>query len=727
MLYKFKTLLFLSIIFYCPSSFATTTPDFEKEIFELNRTYDIKGVICSFKDLHADAEKRKSNLNSLFKTVQEKGLKSPYVRHLFEKDARYLNNIRRIKLNNMTQNSSINPFAVSHEVPESILMLYRLKCDYALDFDLLDYFSQCLERFSKTPPTPQQMNMFYDETVYVVRTSLESLWSTVFDHLSIDFPEHFVETQGAVKQIVNPLQARAKLTPENDVYYNFILNFSNASFISDKDTIEITDMALYLLNNSHIQDSMIIYELNNILFYLNLERTILASSPDLKYDKTRYKVNKGPYSHNDIFFLPHLIRTFRAGFLGNLSLSLTIDQAALQRTLKTADNHLDVFLYTHDTKSLQLFLSKMFPKDTHGSTSSRTLSAPSSKSASKKHKGKNGKASKKTKQNKKKSRTRSGFPSHLETPSLPREALDVVGDTARVTVDMTQNMDQTPSFGETTEESSPTTATHLSLMMHNMKVENPAESLLAPFSVDGLAPYNPKIDFGDYAYKRHATRRARNIYLFEGKEYTFQDLATFDKVLFSMINKACNITETAERKDEKLPNLATYRIHFHVRDNDASSYNLREFSSPKIYHSGISFFQPHTLDVKNTHCVINAYNDILNPSEKMHFRSLYPRKEQLWYTRNVLNEKLKESVVKGPWKINATDSESIALLDLQHQLPHYLYQLTEGGTRAIEIGGVALGINTYRDVCFRCRALIQGWQWGLKDVIEHWAKEMQMS
>ncbi|MBA4119036.1 MAG: hypothetical protein C0514_09130, partial [Candidatus Puniceispirillum sp.] len=35
----------------------------------------------------------------------------------------------------------------------------------------------------------------------------------------------------------------------------------------------------------------------------------------------------------------------------------------------------------------------------------------------------------------------------------------------------------------------------------------------------------------------------------------------------------------------------------------------------------------------------------------------------------------------------------------------------------LHIQGVVLGVSTYRDPCWRCRNLLQGWQWGLENAL----------
>ncbi|MGN6671618.1 MAG: hypothetical protein ACTHJ4_08795 [Candidatus Nucleicultricaceae bacterium] len=743
---KFKSLLLISAFFCHSSSFATSTPNFEKELFEVNRHYDIKGSAPSFKSLHKDAEARKSNLTHFFNMIRAKGLKNGHVRTLFKKDVESSNNLRSTKLVQMAKAVGKNPLSLTLEIPEPLVILRRLKCDYALDFDLINYFSICLERFSKTPPTSEQINMLYDQAVHVVRTSLESLWSVVFDHMLVALPQHFIAV-GEQRRALNPDQIAFKLkTEEERLYYSFILKFSGSS-ISDKDTIEITEMALDLLEAPAVQNPSVIYELNNILFYLNIERALLTHAPDLQYDKTRYNLDSHISQSSQIFFLSHLVSTFRTGFIASLGSEHAFSQSTLATYTRKANDYLTPSLNFHDTKGLEIYLNRMFqdapqesasPKKSNTAAPSKTQSTSHGKKSQKKN-AENANAPKKA--------SIAAAPSATPAASASSDASKTINTTKDATkptkalAQQDQNIDDQVSSGSSSGHSSGTSSPikldYLSALMANLQFDEAStpvfaeeldahsfefsashKSAMPNFIHSDYAPYVPTVSFDTYAYKRCITGRPYNTYQFEGELYSFSGFDVFAPALLEDIHSSTH--------QIGLPNLATYSIHFHVKIGDADVYTTQAFNAPHIYLSGTRYFADADLELKNKNRLMNAYHDILTPAQQRQCYTLNPE-ERKNFIRDLLHKKLEESVVKGPWKSNASDSEALLFLDLQHQLPQYLYQMTHGGTKAIEIGGIALGLNSYRDVCWRCRNLVQGWQWGLEDSIMHWAKEMKIT
>lgn len=706
---KLKSLLLISAFFCNSSSFATSTPNFEKELFEVNRHYDIKGSAPSFKTLHKDAEIRKGNLTQFFNMIREKGLKNAHVRKLFKKDVEHSNAVRSTKFLQMAKATRTNPLSLTLEIPEPLAILYRLKCDYALDFDLIDYFSTCLGRFSKTSPTSEQINMLYDQAVHVVRTSLESLWGVVFDHMIVALPEHFSMPNG-IRQAIRPELIASKLkTAEDLLYYGFILKSSSSS-IPDKDTIEITEMALDLLENPAVQNPYVIYELNNILFYLNIERALLAHDPDLQYDKSRYNLDGHISQFSQTFYLSQLVNTFRTGFIADMPNKHTISHTSLAIYTKKAGDYLAPCLNFHDTKGLQFYLNKMFQdapqKSATPKKSIASASSDSTQIVSTAHVLKNKDSE--------------------ETPNTSAHLDYDIDDTSSLS-----------SSGPGSSTSSPIKITYLSALMANLELkESPTPTFAKERDADSFelstshhgtvphfihtdyAPYVPTVSFDTYAYKRCITARPHNLYQFEGELYSFPAFKTFDPALLENIHHSTHQTG--------LPNLATYSLHFHVKIGDADTYTTQAFNASHIYLSGARYFADTDLEFKANSHLMNAYHDILTPAQQRQYHTINPT-ERKGFIRDLLHKKLEASVAKGPWKSNAADSESLLFLDLQQHLPQYLYQMTHGGTKAIEIGGVALGLNSYRDVCWRCRNLVQGWQWGLEDSIMYWAKEMKIA
>lgn len=69
-------------------------------------------------------------------------------------------------------------------------------------------------------------------------------------------------------------------------------------------------------------------------------------------------------------------------------------------------------------------------------------------------------------------------------------------------------------------------------------------------------------------------------------------------------------------------------------------------------------------------------------------------------------------------------TEPMLLRDLVYQLPWHLARLTKDWTRSLEIEGVAVGIQSHRNICVGCANVIRQVQWILPQQIRHWLKAL---
>jgi len=169
----------------------------------------------------------------------------------------------------------------------------------------------------------------------------------------------------------------------------------------------------------------------------------------------------------------------------------------------------------------------------------------------------------------------------------------------------------------------------------------------------------------------------------------------------------------------KLPNLASGHLRFHYTVGGADkSY---DFVPQNLYLSGGNRFANDNTYRKNAH-IHNAYHNVLSHTDRKAFLSegRDARWERITHTAT---HALDTHVAKGPWTINCADSEGILLLDVTKHLPRYLGQLAALEGAPLHIRATVLGVSTYRDPCWRCRNLLQGWQWGLENALTVAAQE----
>ena len=88
-------------------------------------------------------------------------------------------------------------------------------------------------------------------------------------------------------------------------------------------------------------------------------------------------------------------------------------------------------------------------------------------------------------------------------------------------------------------------------------------------------------------------------------------------------------------------------------------------------------------------------------------------------------DKIYNFVFPGRWLFNSLDSEPAILLDLlTNKFSQYLSAISNKGKK-VQIEGVVLGFSSLYDCCFRCRNLIQGFQWQLEDKLKALIAKMQ--
>lgn len=224
-----------------------------------------------------------------------------------------------------------------------------------------------------------------------------------------------------------------------------------------------------------------------------------------------------------------------------------------------------------------------------------------------------------------------------------------------------------------------------------------------------------KLHYYNYTLIRNLCFHKDLAYLFDGKIYDtkdhFANIAVIQndaKQYISYLNNRRGHTNI------RVPNLAKFFIRFHL--NIDGNVKMVTFVDSEAYMSGAQLFHgKKELDFKQMHKIKIAYNDFLNQSQKHAY----------WQTTAVRNlfinhsmqDQIYNKIVAGRWVYNALHSEVGICLDLiNNKLLNYL-KCFSNSEKSCEIQAVVLGISSLYDCCFRCRNMLQGFQWRLKSVV----------
>lgn len=207
-------------------------------------------------------------------------------------------------------------------------------------------------------------------------------------------------------------------------------------------------------------------------------------------------------------------------------------------------------------------------------------------------------------------------------------------------------------------------------------------------------------------------------YMFNGQVFQptlFESSHTFIRP--GMLQHLKEMISSTPEKIDKLPNIAEGFITIHYEEDGISKHIIIDLK--ERFLSGKRFFAPKDLEFKKLKRIINTNQDMLDESQNKAIRKLASHKRGDFLART-MKEKLCQQILEGAWS-NCLDSEAILLLRLIQKLPSFLDQMHEvsGKDSVINITGLVLGISSYRDCCFKCQQLIQGFQWAAKDILQN--------
>jgi len=670
-------------------SSANNSPSFEyqDQVFKRYAASNLDESLPSLAQLYQDAKVRKTHLDGLFSFLETHKLTQPTM-DLFKDVVTF-------------RHTSEECDRLKNGPPDDVIVLALLKDDYAIERDLMTYFVNALEAMVVTPPTQAQMEELYTQTIFTTRLNLQGLGDSVFEILRQKYPECFfyhsnngVRSKAVDMTIFDIMQGA--LNEEEQALFRFTKDLSPAQgTLHATDTVKIAQHARTLFGATEITNPAIIFDLNSLSFYLNLERALLAACASLRFEPCKYGFqHKDERSGKDRFVLSALLDYHRRGLLTNAG-SRDYSPAELS-LLKRSKDKLFAFMLKDEahapinTMLARLGITRSPPERTNASSIPTTEESISkkTKASGKKKKGKGPSKQKKT-------RSRASMSATLTVKvSAPARPLLLECDEN----DVDQSL---PLIGPAQAEASWDEEDNTSFL--SVLVAGTSQSSTH------VARYVPHLD--DYLFKRNiAWTQHINRATYTFKETTFDMDGTF----FPR-EQLLRVKELTGHKpgQAKLPNLASAHLRFHYTVGGIDkSY---DFVPQERYLSG-GFRFARNEPYRTTAHIQNAYHNALSPQDQRAFLMESPiaRSQRI---AQVTTRALDHHVAKGPWNINSADSEGILLLDLTKHLPRYLGQLAALEDAPLHIQGVVLGVSTYRDPCWRCRNLLQGWQWGLENAL----------
>jgi hypothetical protein len=244
-----------------------------------------------------------------------------------------------------------------------------------------------------------------------------------------------------------------------------------------------------------------------------------------------------------------------------------------------------------------------------------------------------------------------------------------------------------------------------------------------------VSSYTTTMSINDYIFLRNQSRRTKASYVFKNTEYSFPTLKDIDVEFLKKVKLIthANVEKSDKEKLAHLSNLASGIFRIHYKHKNENSLKTMDFELKNLYLSGGRYFYSKDLEFKNKNNIFNAFHDVLTEYERKKVREQINLPDHVSgrvaptakFMRGAIANKLIKKVSAGFWATNSLDSEAIMLLDLIEHLPAYLMQITNNWTTPIEIQGIALGVQSYHESCWRCRNLIQGFQWSLEGLINH--------
>ncbi|MCA0371070.1 MAG: hypothetical protein LCH26_08210 [Proteobacteria bacterium] len=637
---------------------------FHDQVFKRFSASNLDEEMPSLAQIYQDACARKTHIDGLFEFLKTHGLSKP-AKDLFCDQIKYFKFI--INENGFTQNLS-----------DDIYLMAFLKGDYAIERDLMTYFVQALEKIASAPASQEHIEELYAQTVYLTRLNLQSLGERIFTELHRRYPDVFKYQShgGSKKMLVSSKDYESivpLLTPEEEALMAFCTTLSANKTLHETDTTLITQQTRALFGASEISSSSIIFDLNALSFYLNVERALLAACSSLQFEPEKFGFHKKVETHKDRFVLSAIMDYHKKGLFADFG-TRTYEAKDLAFLKRNKEKLMLSILNDTAQGPVSTMLAKLGVQQRPQKKPKPTPTRRTSKTGRKGPQVDEWDALLQT-----------TAPTQDNTPGalllLDREDIDV--DLTPIEAELAQESDQGPEINPDQRTSS---------------------SILEP-----LTRVVPRFD--DYTYKRNTawTQHPNTAqYTFRGKDFnmtgTFFDLEELRR-----------IKELTHHKPDsaKLPNLASAQLRFHF--TVAGEENVHDITSEAFYLSGGNrFFVKGFRSMGQP--VHNAYHHVLTPRDQWAFRHENP--EARWFRiSSKTTHALDTHVAKGPWRINCADSEGILLLDLARKMPQYLTELATTAGAPLQIQGVVLGVSTYRDPCWRCRNLLQGWQWGLENAL----------
>lgn len=657
---------------------------YEKEIFSLHITSDVDQDNPSLAKLYQDALTRKTHLDALLQHVQESKLNPIKNKKLIE-HTNYRHTI--LKQNNF------------EDRPQDLRAINLLSSEYMVERDLVDYFLQALGHFIQTQPTKKQFQELYQQVVYTCRRNLSSLQAHVFHALAYTYPKFYWLGSDNNSQYKDA-NFKDYLNHEDQVYANFLNQFPNGANTDDLDTVAITKIARYGIR-PHVTftNPDIITELNSLFFYLNIERALLNACPDLIFKPEEYKFEKNVTSQNNKFVFSRISAHHRQGPFYALMQNSHTDKKKLATYLRMKDRLLETTCKNPAQEPIDFFLTKLFPEIRRvegpaktGSTSTQNTQPINGK----KNKKKPNKILNIEPQNQE---DKKGLPIHLANLLIQEE------------------LPQEDHFQDTSQA-----LQEIETLIASQDTQKPTYAFIAsspaaqPTPLFEIAPYKSKMHIDHYTYKRCISTTENGSYSFCGMIFDMPHIF-FDVRTLREIKKLTNHYP----KDSHLQNLASYRLRFHFR-HENGSLDMMDFVSSDQYLSG---GRSLNADYRHQHHIKTALHDYLTPVQAQAYLKdkKSTKRDSLL---NVLSNQLNECAVQGPWHYNCADSEALMVIDLQEKIPTMLQTLASQPGEKITLLGAVLGVSSYHHLCWRCRNLVQGWQWGLGDTITHWKNSYQL-
>lgn len=690
---------------------------YKKEIFTLSCDFDV-GETPSLTDLCQQAKSRKTHFDELFKFISQHKLEKP-VMDLFKQESDYLSRFSHGQL-------GARP-----------IILARLKTDYATERDLLSFFSQCLEKITHTqqPTAPESFQTLYEQAAHVVRFNLQSVWEHIFSDLALNYPGKFIQQEDGYQKIIgidenHPEKAVAKHDTQAQLFSKFIVRYRATDCLA-LDTVQIAERIRFLADEAaSITCPSVIFELNSILFYLNIERVLLATCATLQFEPIKGLLQKDISTYDNIFVLAKLVNQrnigiWRVMFQPDFKISEHQRQLESFNRKKTRDQYVDLACKV-DTSLIEPFFYTIFPEARPAAAPAKASNqGPTKSNLGNKTKG--GKKSGALKRNVAKTKKPPVQKSNSSQPStLPKAkvndalSVEVITHTAEPihTASERHKEEEDLNQDKKHEEQDLLAYAKISGIQIPPSEQEKKTKKETPTPIPAITiPYECSVAYDHYVYKRNMTSRPRPLYVFKEQPHSFMEIPTFSLALLERLKVATELS----RNTDRLPNLASFAIRLHFTptvEDPKSGLQVAEFTSGKLYLSGAKYFDEGSYKFKRENKIVNAFHDVLTQSQQQYFLSHEGNRKGIFIGKT-LEQLLRQKVVKGGWKDNCLDSEAILLLDLVDLIPKYLSAVTDNWKTPIHLHSIAIGISSYRDCCWRCRNLIQGFQWGLEDLIKH--------